>query len=371
MTKTNLASIAHALGFLADRTVTDAVADELRGHLETATGLIAAHLNTQFTSTTQVKVFDIAPGFTDTPGVLATPFTQPYRPRFKLPVTGNINGLVVKYRGGHPLEAGFVWDGIDPLVEFQDYVLRQETGEIQLLFRPEGMPQGLRVEYTEGYATAPDVLSGTRATNHLMQLGVDTGLAPLPAMFTGVPHPRVTDCATVAGTAALLASLTVVPPEPIAAHRVRIYAPQDQALAKSGQGITLTLHGGPEGEATQLATVNVGSPMPGHVYELAGDPATAYGRYEVRITGGADDEVAVGSVRLDFVDTDTLTMEGSAPEGLSTACAMLAAHLYRKAARDGVGKTADVTGRSYVGGVIPADVLQLLRPFRRSRISFV
>lgn len=366
----NLTSIEDAAAQLSDRTITDMVADELRRCIATATSLIAAKLGTEFNSGVKVKVFDINPGFTDTPGAFSTPFTNDYRPRFSLPVTGAVTGLVVKYRGSYTLDEEFDWAEVEPLVLYRDYLYREETGEVELLFAPTGMVHGLYTSYQQGYTAVPDILVGSRNTNLLMQLGLDTELAPLPALFTGVPHPLAKDAATTEGTAPGLASIVVAPPQAIATHRVRVHMAQDAALVSAGTA-TLRLRAGPEGSETTLTTLSLATPAPGQSYVLDADPNTDYSRYVVEVEGSEDATVTIGLVEFEFVDADTLHMLGSAPEPLTTACAMQAAYLYTKQQRDGTGKQADTSGRTYTNYAMPPEVLALLAPYKRGRVSFV
>lgn len=371
MTVVNLTSIEHTASLLSDRTLTNNVADDLSRHINVATNMISAHLRTTFTTQMQTRVFDISPGFSDTPGAFKTPFTQSYRPRFKLPVTGTVNNLVVKYRGSTPLEAGFSWADVDALVEYDDYLYDQVTGEIRLQFAPHAMPHGLYASYQEGYATTPDMLYGSKREKHLYQLGVETALSPLGLLFAGLPRKEFTSSAKTDAVQPALASIEVAPPQTIAAHRVRIYAPQDRAIVADTQEVVITLKAGPSGGETLLGQLTLPTPLEGQEYILSADPDTAYDRYLVEFTGTLDTNLSVSLVDFDFVDAGVLHMRGSAPEPLCTACAMLAVYLYHKTARDGVGKDADTSNRTYSSGAIPPEIRQILKPYKNQRISFV
>jgi hypothetical protein len=368
MTQVNLTSLAHTMSYLSDRTISDMVADELFGHLSTATSLIAAKLKTSFSTTTRHKVFAIQPTFVDTPGAFGSPFTQPYRPRFRLNLTGPADGLIVRYRGSVILDADFLWDDVTPLILNQDYLFDAVSGEVQLLFAPAAMLHGLRVSYSEGYATTPETLYGAARTSHLHQMGAETELQPLSALFGGIAHKEASKAATAAATQPELASIAVVTPLAIAAHRVRIYAPQDAALVDVDQEITLTLIGGVD---TQLDQLVIRSPMAGQTYELSADPLTAYSQYAVKVTGTLDANVSVSFMDFDFVDTDVMHMRHAAPSLLSDACALLAVHLYNKTTRDGLGKNSDSKSRPYAALVMPPEVAAMLSGYSHQRVNFV
>lgn len=367
----NLTSVEHAVSLLSDRTLTDGVADDLLRSLTTATALIAAHLQTTFTSTSETKVYDIAPGFSDTPGAFSTPFTEPYRPAFSLPVTGAVNNLVVKYRGATTLDDEFSWSAIEPLVEFTDYIYDSASGEVRLRFAPTAMVHGLQVSYTQGYQTTPETLYGTARTQHLHQIGIDTQLTPLPALFMGIPYKEVASAAKLSATQPTLDKVVIAPPQAIAMHKLRLYAPQDAPMLGGDQPLTITVRGGPDGSATQISTTTVETPLEGQSYTLVGDPSTAYARYEVEFSGTSDAQLAVSLIDPVFVNPDVQHMRGSAPEPLTQACAMLAVHLYRKEASGSVGSDEDGRDRTYNSPVMPIEVSRLLRPYRKPRVAFV
>lgn len=370
MPQVNLTSIEHAASLLADRTLTDAVADDLSRHLRTATNLIAAHLKTSFTADAQVKVYDINPGFSDTPGAFATPFTQKYRPSFDLPITGSLSALSVKYRGSTPLDEDFDWDDIEPLVQDVEYLYDEATGRIKLLFAPTGMIHGLRVAYTEGYSTTPDKLWGSKRTDHMTQLGIETTLSPIQNLFTGADRKQVSDAATVNATQPDLVSLIVQPPVAAALHSLRVFSPNDRGMPETDQSLTLTLKAGASSETT-LTTQVIDKPLAGQVYTLAGAPAQTHPRYELTITGTTDSSIAVGKVIWDFADADVVHMKGSAPDPLTEACAILAAHLFYKENSQTTGKSSNRSGQTMKGSAnMPAEVIQMLRPYKSQRVRF-
>lgn len=370
---TTLTSIAHAASYLPDRTRADDVADTLHMHLRTATALIAARLNAQFTSAPRVLLLDTPAGNTPTPGATSPIFTRVEGPSFDLPASGAVSGLVVKYRGGEVMDRDFDWATIEPLVANEDFIYQADTGRLRLLFDTEALIDGLRVEFATGYGVTPEILMGARRADFFSRMGVETTLAPLINMFTGVEQKMGSDCASAPGANPTLSTITIQPPQASGVHALHLVTARDGALVDDQQPLTLTLHGqatqgGPE---TLLSTVTVPTPLPGQRYTLTGLPAQSFYRYIVRVVGGTSTTVRLSTVAIDYADTERQHMRGNAPEPLSEACAIFAVYLMGRAVNDGAGKESDETRRAYVGGNMPREVAALIAPYRASRVSFI
>ena len=374
MPVTTLTSLAHASTYLPDRTRLDDVADDLHRHLRSATNMIASYTGLSFDAASRVLMLDTYAVQSPTPGAALPPFSRNGAEAiFDLPVPGQLSNLVVRYRGGYPFDRDFDWSDVDPLVENEDYVYQPATKRLRILFATEQMPDGIRLEFTSGYAVTPEVLLGSRREDFFARMGLETALAPLVSMFRGVEQKMLSDCATVAGTAPTLAEVTIQPPTPTALHTLTVVTPRDAALLSTGGAVTLALVGVDAGNAeTVLHQVTIPATLQGQRYALNGNPAQAYTRYKLRVmvaSGAAT--VAVSSLLLSYVDTERQHMQGAAPEPLSEACAMLAVYLMQRANMDGTGKEADETNRAYSGGAMPREVRAILTPYRASRVSFI
>lgn len=366
-----LTSIAHAASYLPDRNRVDDVADRLHMHLKSATSMIANYLRSEFVSAARTEYFDTIRAFAPTPGAASPPFGSQDWPSISLPVRGPVSGLVLRYREGYPMDEDFLWSDVEPLVEKLDYLFDAKENRVRLLFGTAPLIQGIQATFTSGYATQADTLFGARREDLYVRMGLETDLAPLAAMFMGVENKMLSDSATAAGTAPALASLEVAPPEAIAMHGVTLFTPRDAALVSVPQEMTLSLYGGPSGSETLLSQQVIQTPLPGQRYRLAGNPAQAYARYRITATGTVSATVAVSTVALEFTDALRLHMRASAPGALTDACAQLAAILYGRSVHDGVGKIADSGDRTYAGGLIPAEVKNLLAPYKSARVSLI
>ena len=277
-----------------------------------------------------------------------------------------MTGLVVKARGSEPYNAELDWSGIDPLVEHDDYLYDEETGTVQLLYRPtEGLRQ-LQVSYTHGYSATPAVLMGSDKLDHLARCGISTTLSPLSSLVRGMDHKASNDAAYIAATQPNLETVTLQPPAPIAAHRVRVHAPRDNPIVDDQQTITMVLRG----DAVELDRMTLSSPVEAQTYTLSADPHTAYAQYHVDFIGTLDTTLRVSLIDYDFIDADLSHLKGSAPSDLSNACAMLAAHLYQEAQAQRT-LTNDDDAQVINAGTIPQTVRMILRPYLRSRVTFV
>lgn len=368
MTTVTLTNLEHVVSKLSDRTVTDNVADELMQSLVMATNLIATHTRKQFTSTAQVKVFDTKAGFADTPGAFSTPFTQPYRPKFDLPVTGPITGMVVKYRtDATPMDEDFSWDDVEALVEQKDYLYDALTGTITLLFAPADKLQALRVSYTEGYTQQPQILYGSRKTELLQQVGVTTVFDNIGRLFAGVKQKPSANATTYAATGGANADTTLVLPTARAMHSATLYAAEDAALTPDNSAVALSLRS----SSDELGAQTITTPLPGQVYTIAGDPDVDDTTFVLRMVPTSTLTLTASLIDLNFVDPDYTHLRGSAPSAMSEAAAIFAAHLYKKGVRDGIGRDSDDTGRDFNTSFMPPEVQALLREHKEQIVSFV
>lgn len=373
MTST-LTSLTHASQYLPDRTRLDDVADSLHMHLRTATSLIAAFTGLSFDSSARVVLMDTYAVQSPTPGASLPPFSRDGAEAvFDLPVPGQLSGLVVRYRGGYLMDRDFDWSDVEPLVANEDYIYQPDAKRLRILFATEQMADGLRLEFTSGYAAQPEILLGARRADVFSRMGLDTTLAPLVRMFTGAEQKMLADCATVTGNAPTLAEVTIQPPDPMGLHEVTVVTPRDAALLSTGGPVTLSLVGvNAQNAETVLSQISIANTLQGQRYTLTGNPAQVYPRYRVRVIAASGSAVvAVSSLILAYADTARMHMRGAAPGVLSDACAMLAVHLLNKATMDGTGKDSDETNRAYAGGVIPKEIRAMLSPYRVSRVSFV
>lgn len=366
-----LTTVAHAMTYLSDRTLTANVYDALAQKLVQATALIKTEIRADFEQTVTELLFDTEEQFVPLPGVLNPTFTRAAYPSFTLPVSGPISGLVVKYRGDTVLDEDFSWDDVDALVLNRDYQYQPGTGRIRLLFHTAQLVSGIRVSYASGYTATLGELGGAAGEAVMLGTGYEGSVSSLAKLLTGPQFKMIADADSYAGTAPELFSLALTPPNALGLHRVQISAPQNGGVCSVDQPLTCALYGGPDGSETLLDTVPVAVSLPGQVITLSGVPTTAYPRYRVAITGAADATMRVSLISPSFADASVQHLRDSAPPELTEACAILAAHLYTKGLRDGIGKTADRGNRAYSAGVFPPEVLQLLRPFREPRVVFI
>jgi len=364
-----LTSIADAASYLNDRTLTDNVADELAKALRTATTLIESELRTTFTSTQRELLFDIAPKPGSTPGAFKSVFDQPYRPSFDLGTTGGVNGLTVQYRhSGLDLDADFSWDDATVLTEPADYLFYKNPGSFQLRFEPVSGPRRLRALFTEGYEATPEVLYGSAHSEHLSLTGADTAITPLERLVGGLTHKDQSDAPSAALTGGTPIYLDTVPPGATAMHEIKVHAPQNAGILDYDNPLTIRVWA--DDPWLELASANIQTPLPGQTYILRLDPSTTHTRYRVEFTGQNNGTLRPSLVEYVVADAETSHFKRSVPRSLSTACAMLAHHIYVNSMRAGnTNEKKKDSGKAHP--TIPAQVARLLADYKPSRVRFI
>jgi hypothetical protein len=304
---------------------------------------------------------------------------QPVRLRLKGSPLSVADGVEVRY---DPLDRAFAAGSvIDPAYYTVDY----QTGTLVLETPVDTRPRALRIAYSAGYPldyeTVPDADTARvgaleEDVDALSTLVIPTTSDDAIARLVDGTVDKV--AAQAATKAAATAYVQYTFPGLAYVAGASWYAPSDVTpVGDAGGDMTtaaLTLQGSVLGDFTDtvtIATQDYTGVQDGHELRIdAGRHATGYKAFRLVCAGTNATVIRCAQVVWRWKDPERAFLR-DVPASLAGACALLTKYLWSKDRGGGIGMAGAVERRNTAfqnPGAIPAEILGMIGPYRRTRM---